>query len=101
MKLAGTVVAPRPLSELNSKVKLEKPVAPPPNTTSKFIPRTSMKIRLNPSSCAALAALLTLLHPGAKLLATTVTNALTVHLKFDGDLLDSTTNGLDGTNVAL
>lgn len=33
--------------------------------------------------------------------ATTVTNALTVHLKFDGNLLDSTANKINGTNVAL
>src|SRR5690349_17522796 len=33
--------------------------------------------------------------------ATTVTNGLTVHLKFDGDLLDASGHGLNGTNVAL
>ncbi len=33
--------------------------------------------------------------------ATTVTNSLTVHLKFDGNLLDSTSNGINGTNMAL
>ncbi len=34
-------------------------------------------------------------------MATTVTNGLTVHLKFDGNLLDSTTNAVNGTNMAL
>jgi len=48
-----------------------------------------------------MAALLYIVQPGTKLLATTVTNALTVHLKFDGNLLDSTANGINGTNVAL
>src|SRR5260370_42561007 len=33
--------------------------------------------------------------------ATTVTNGLTVHLKFEGNLLDSTANGINGTNVGL
>ncbi len=49
----------------------------------------------------ALTALLALLQPCANLSATTVTNGLTVHLKFDGNLLDATANGINGTNMAL
>jgi hypothetical protein len=34
-------------------------------------------------------------------MATTVTNGLTVHLKFDSSLVDSSGNGINGTSVAL
>ncbi len=37
--------------------------------------------------------------PGGVGLATTVTNGLAAHLKFDGDLLDATSNGVNGTPV--
>lgn len=56
---------------------------------------------MKPSACFALAALVGLLEPGAKLSATTVTNGLVAHLKFDGNLLDATANKINGTNVSL
>jgi hypothetical protein len=59
-----------------------------------------MKLNLKPCSGAALAALLALLQPAPNLFATSVTNGLVVHLKFDGNLLDSTANHINGTNVA-
>ncbi len=60
-----------------------------------------MSQRIKPSAWLALAALTGLLQSGANLSATTVTNGLVAHLKFDGNLLDATTNHVDGTSVAL
>lgn len=60
-----------------------------------------MKQRIKPTTWLALAALIGCLQPGAGFSATTVTKGLTAHLKFDGDLLDATTNRISGTNVSL
>ena len=60
-----------------------------------------MRTKHTTTSRLALAALISLLLPAPRSIATTVTNQLTVHLKFDGNLSDSTTNGIDGTSVAL
>ncbi len=60
-----------------------------------------MKVRIKSLSYLTVAALLAVLEQSPTLLATTVTNGLTVHLKFDGDLLDSTANHINGTNMAL
>jgi len=57
--------------------------------------------KIKPSACLALGTLIALLQPGAKLSATTVTNGLVAHLKFDGNLLDATANKINGTNVSL
>jgi hypothetical protein len=60
-----------------------------------------MRPKIKPSAGLALAAVIGFLQPAAELPATSVTNGLVAHLKFDGNLLDATTNHINGTSVAL
>lgn len=60
-----------------------------------------MKHRTKIISALVLPSLLALQFYAGVAQATTVTNGLTVHLKFDGDLLDASGHGINGTNVAL
>jgi hypothetical protein len=57
--------------------------------------------KLTLTSTMILAAVLGTCLYASKAAATTVTNGLTAHLKFDSNLLDSTTNGINGTSVGL
>jgi len=60
-----------------------------------------MKKLIKFTSASLLAGILGLSLSGRIATATTVTNGLTVHLKFDNDLKDSSGHGINGTNVAL
>ena len=60
-----------------------------------------MRPRIKPVAWLALAAAIGFLQPAPELSATSVTNGLVAHLKFDGNLLDATTNQINGTSVSL